>query len=151
TWPEVFTGQPENERYFNHVVDRFDLRRHIRFNARIVAEDWDEEAESWTVRTEDGSEVRARFVVNATGVLSAPYFPAIPGRDDFRGIAHHTGLWPKEPVDFAGKRVAVVGTGSSGVQVIPMIADKVASLTVYQRTPNWCVPLNNRVIPAEEQ
>lgn len=151
TWPEVFTGQAENERYFNHVVDRFDLRRHIRFNARIVAEDWDEAAVSWIVRAEDGLEVRARFVVNATGVLSAPVYPRVPGREDFKGIAHHTGLWPKEPVEFAGKRVAVVGTGSSGVQVIPMIADEVASLTVYQRTPNWCVPLNNRVIPAEEQ
>ncbi|MCX4096731.1 flavin-containing monooxygenase [Nocardia sp. alder85J] len=151
TWPEVFTGQAESERYFNHVVDRFDLRRHIRFDARVVAEDWDEGTGSWTVRTADGSEVRARFVVNATGVLSAPVYPQVPGREDFRGIAHHTGLWPEEPVEFAGKRVAVVGTGSSGVQVIPAIADEVASLTVYQRTPNWCVPLNNRVIPAEEQ
>jgi cation diffusion facilitator CzcD-associated flavoprotein CzcO len=151
TWPEEFTGQAENERYFNHVVDRFDLRRHIRFNTRIVAEDWDEESARWTVRAEDGLQVRARFVVNATGVLSVPYFPAIPGREDFKGIAHHTGLWPKEPVDFKGKRVAVVGTGSSGVQVIPIIADEVASLTVYQRTPNWCIPLNNRIIPEAEQ
>ncbi len=150
-WPEVFTGQPENERYFNHVVDRFDLRQYVRFNSRVKSETWDEAAAAWTVRTEDGYEVRARFVVNATGVLSVPYFPDVPGRENFKGIAHHTGLWPKEPVDFKGKRVAVIGTGSSGVQVIPVIADEVASLTVYQRTPNWAVPLNNRPITPEEE
>ena len=84
-------------------------------------------------------------------MLSVPYFPDVPGRDDFRGEQHHTGLWPATPVDFAGKRVAVIGTGSSGVQVIPAIADEVASLTVYQRTANWCTPLNNAPITAEEQ
>jgi cation diffusion facilitator CzcD-associated flavoprotein CzcO len=151
TWPEVFTGQPENEQYFNHVVDRFDLRQHIRFNTRVVSEAWDESSSSWTVRSADGFEIRARFLVNATGVFSVPVYPRVPGREDFRGIAHHTGRWPKEPIDFKGKRVAVVGTGSSGVQVIPMIADEVESLTVYQRTPNWCVPLNNRPIPEDEQ
>ena len=92
----------------------------------------------------DGAEVRARFLVAATGVLSVPYIPDVPGRDDFRGVQHHTGRWPAEPVDFAGKRVAVVGTSSSGVQVVPAIVDEVASLTVYQRTANWCTPLNNR-------
>lgn len=150
-WPELFTGQAENERYFNHVVDRFDLRRHIRLNSRVTSETWDESAQSWTVRTEDGREVRARFVMNATGVLSVPHYPDVPGRENFKGEAYHTGRWPSEPVDFKGKRVAVIGTGSSGVQVIPEIADEVASLTVFQRSPNWCVPLNNRLIPAEEQ
>ncbi len=101
---------------------------------------------TWTVTTGDGTEYRARFLVAATGILSVPYFPDVPGRDDFRGESHHTGRWPTTPVDFAGKRVAVIGTGSSGVQVIPAIADEVASLTVYQRSANWCTPLNNRPI-----
>ena len=149
-WTEHFAGQPENERYFNHVVDKFDLRRHIRFNTRITSAVWDESSGTWQVRA-DRYAVRARFVVAATGVLSVPFYPAIPGRYSFRGEAYHTGLWPKTPVDFAGKRVAVIGTGSSGVQVIPMVAGEVASLTVYQRTPNWATPLNNRPITPEEQ
>jgi cation diffusion facilitator CzcD-associated flavoprotein CzcO len=150
-WQEHFAAQPETERYLNHVVDRFGLRRHIRFGARVTAAEWDEGTGTWAVRTGDGDEVRARFVVASTGVLSIPYTPDVPGRDDFRGVQHHTGLWPAEPVDVSGKRVAVVGTSSSGVQVVPAIADQVASLTVYQRTPNWCTPLNNRPITAEEQ
>ena len=149
-WTEHFAGQPENERYFNYVVDKFDLRRHIRFNTRVTSADWDDSSATWLVKA-DGYSARARFLVAATGVLSVPFFPDIPGRDSFRGEAYHTGLWPKTPVDFAGKRVAVVGTGSSGVQVIPMIAGEVASLTVYQRTPNWATPLNNRPITPEEQ
>ena len=103
----------------------------------------------WSVG--DGTEFRARFLVAATGVLSVPYFPDVPGREDFRGEQHHTGLWPATPVDFAGKRVAVIGTGSSGVQLIPAIAGEVASLTVYQRTANWCTPLNNAPITPDEQ
>jgi cation diffusion facilitator CzcD-associated flavoprotein CzcO len=149
-WTEHFAGQSENERYFNYVVDRFDLRRHIRFGARVTSADWDDSSATWLVRA-DGYSARARFLVAATGVLSVPFFPDIPGRDSFRGAAYHTGLWPKAPVAFTGKRVAVVGTGSSGVQVIPMIAGEVASLTVYQRTPNWATPLNNRPITPEEQ
>ena len=149
-WTEHFAGQPENERYFNHVVDKFDLRGHIRFNTRITSAIWDESDGTWLVKA-DGYAARARFVVAATGVLSVPFYPAIPGRYSFRGEAYHTGLWPKTPVDFAGKRVAVIGTGSSGVQVIPMVAGEVASLTVYQRTPNWATPLNNRPITPQEQ
>jgi cation diffusion facilitator CzcD-associated flavoprotein CzcO len=95
--------------------------------------------------------VRARFVIAATGVLSVPHVPDVPGREDFRGESYHTGLWPATPVAFAGRRVAVIGTGSSGVQLIPAIAGEVASLTVYQRTPNWCTPLNNAPITADEQ
>jgi cation diffusion facilitator CzcD-associated flavoprotein CzcO len=150
-WSELFAGQPENERYFNHVVDKFDLRRHIRFNTRVTAAVYDESSHAWLVRAADGYAIRARFLIAATGVLSVPVYPDVPGRMSFRGEAYHTGLWPKTPVDFAGKRVAVVGTGSSGVQIIPEIADEVASLTVYQRTPNWCTPLNNRLITPEEQ
>jgi cation diffusion facilitator CzcD-associated flavoprotein CzcO len=150
-WEEHFAGQPETERYLNHVVDRFDLRRHMRFDARVTAAAFDEPSGTWNVTLGDGTQLRARFVVAATGVLSVPYTPDVPGRDDFRGEAYHTGLWPATPVDFAGKRVAVVGTSSSGVQVVPTILDQVESLTVYQRTANWCTPLNNTPITPEEQ
>src|SRR5262249_44992758 len=101
--------------------------------------------------TDDGSAFRARFLVAATGVLSVPFFPDVPGRDDFRGVSYHTGLWPATPVDFAGKRVAVVGTGSGGGEIIPIIAAEAAALTVYQRTANWCTPLNNAPITIDEQ
>jgi cation diffusion facilitator CzcD-associated flavoprotein CzcO len=150
-WQEHFAEQPEIERYLNHVVDRFDLRRHIRFGARVTAAAYDEAAGRWAVLDGGGRAVRARFLVAATGVLSVPYFPDVPGRDDFRGESYHTGLWPAAPVDFTGKRVAVVGTGSSGVQIIPVIAAEAAALTVYQRSPNWCTPLNNAPITPAEQ
>jgi len=150
-WQEHFAEQPETERYLNHVVDRFDLRRHMRFDARVAAAEFDEAASTWTVRTDDGTAFRARFLVAATGVLSVPFFPAVPGRDGFRGEQYHTGLWPATPVDFTNKRVAVIGTGSSGVQIVPAIAPDVATLTVYQRTANWCTPLNNAPITPEEQ
>ncbi|HEX4434336.1 MAG TPA: NAD(P)/FAD-dependent oxidoreductase [Acidimicrobiales bacterium] len=150
-WQEHFAEQPEIERYLNHVVDRFDLRRHMRFGARVTAADYDEGSGLWTVVDSDGTAVRARYFIAATGVLSVPYFPDVPGRQDFGGASHHTGLWPAEPVDVTGKRVAVVGTGSSGVQIIPLIAEQAASLTVFQRSPNWCTPLNNAPITADEQ
>jgi cation diffusion facilitator CzcD-associated flavoprotein CzcO len=150
-WREHFAAQPETERYLNHVVDRFDLRRNIRLGASVTSAAFDEPAAMWTVVAGDGTEIRTRHVVAATGVLSVPYVPDVPGRGDFRGEAYHTGRWPATPVDFAGKRVAVIGTGSSGVQIVPAIADDVASLTVYQRTPNWCTPLNNAPISPAEQ
>jgi cation diffusion facilitator CzcD-associated flavoprotein CzcO len=150
-WSEHFAGQPEIERYFNYVVDRFDLRRHISFGTKVTSAVWDEPSGTWTVRTEDGTERRARFLVAATGILSVPFIPEIPGRADFRGEQHHTGQWPKKPVDFAGKRVAQIGTGSSGVQIVPAIADEVASITVYQKVADWLTPLNNRPITPEEQ
>lgn len=149
-WEEHFAQQPEIERYLNHVVDRFDLRRHIRLGARVTAAAWDEQSRRWIVSA-GGTEHRARFLVAATGVLSVPYFPGVPGRETFRGEQYHTGLWPTIPVDFADRRVAVVGTGSSGVQVVPAIVHEVASLTVYQRTANWCTPLNNAPITPDEQ
>ena len=150
-WEEHFAQQPEIERYLNHVVDRFDLRRHMRFGAKVTSAAYGEASGTWTVVTDDGTRYRTRFLVAATGILSVPYFPEVPGREDFRGESYHTGMWPTAPVDFEGKRVAVIGTGSSGVQVIPAIAGQVASLTVYQRTANWCTPLNNRPITADEQ
>lgn len=150
-WQEHFAQQPETERYLNHVVDRFDLRRHMRFGATVRSAVYDESSGEWSVVVDDGTELRTRFLIAATGVLSVPYFPDVPGREDFLGESHHTGRWPATPVDFAGKRVAVVGTGSSGVQLIPSIAGEVASLTVYQRTANWCTPLNNAPITPDEQ
>ena len=150
-WQEHFAEQPEIERYLNHVVDRFDLRRHIRFGARVTSAEYDDASGTWTIMLSDGTELRAQFLVAATGVLSVPYYPEVPGREDFRGESYHTGRWPAASVDFLGKRVAVIGTGSSGVQVIPAIVSEVASLTVYQRTANWCTPLNNAPITPAEQ
>jgi cation diffusion facilitator CzcD-associated flavoprotein CzcO len=150
-WQEHFAEQPEIERYLNHVVDRFDLRRHMIFGAAVTSADFDEASGTWTVATRGGPQVSARFLISATGILSVPYFPEVPGRGDFRGEQHHTGLWPAAPVDFAGKRMAIVGTGSSGVQLIPVAAEQAASLTVYQRSANWCTPLNNAPITSEEQ
>jgi cation diffusion facilitator CzcD-associated flavoprotein CzcO len=150
-WQEHFAEQPETERYLNHVVDRFDLRRHIRFGTTVTSATYDESKGRWTIETGDGSQLRTQFLVAATGVLSLPYFPDVPGREGFRGESYHTGRWPATPVDFRGKHVAVIGTGSSGVQIIPAIAGQVASLTVYQRSANWCTPLNNAPITSEEQ
>jgi cation diffusion facilitator CzcD-associated flavoprotein CzcO len=149
-WREHFAEQGEIERYLNHVTDRFDLRRHIRLGANVTAATYDEPAGTWTVTTGGGDKYHAQYLIAATGVLSVPYLPDVPGRDCFGGEQHHTGRWPAEPVAFAGKRVAVVGTGSSGVQLIPIIADQVASLTVYQRRANWCTPLNNASITPDE-
>jgi cation diffusion facilitator CzcD-associated flavoprotein CzcO len=150
-WQEHFAEQPEIERYLNHVVDRFDLRRHMRFDSAVTSAEWNESSGTWTVSAGDGTPYRATYLVASTGVLSVPYFPDVPGRKDFRGESHHTGRWPSDPVDFTDKRVAVVGTGSSGVQLIPAIADQVSSMTVFQRSANWCTPLNNRPITTGEQ
>jgi cation diffusion facilitator CzcD-associated flavoprotein CzcO len=150
-WSEEFAAQPETERYLNHVVDKFDLRRHIRFGSKVTSAVWDEAGTTWTVGTEDGFAIRSQFLISTTGVLSVPQYPDVPGRDEFAGESYHPARWPAEPVDFTGKRVAVVGTGSSGVQIAPVIADHVASLTLYQRTPTWCTPLNNHPITPEQQ
>ncbi|BCB89855.1 flavin-containing monooxygenase [Phytohabitans suffuscus] len=149
TWSEEFAGQPETERYLNHVVDRFDLRRDIRLGARVGSAVYDDAAAAWTVTVENGERLRARFLVTAVGPLSEPYVPAIPGLADFAGVWHHTARWPHEPVELRGKRVAVIGTGSSGVQVIPHVAAEAAELVVFQRTANWCTPINNRPITPE--
>src|SRR5207245_461181 len=136
--------------FLNHVVERFDLRRHMRFAAKVTSAVYEEASGTWTV-VAGGTEIRTRFLVAATGIFSVPHFPDVPGREQFRGEQYHTGQWPTTPVDFGGKRVAVVGTGSSGVQLIPCIACEVASLTVYQRTANWCTPLNNGPITRDQQ
>ncbi|WP_159007198.1 NAD(P)/FAD-dependent oxidoreductase [Bradyrhizobium sp. S69] len=150
-WSEHFAGQPETLRYLNHVADKFDLRRDIQFGSRVAAATYDENSRSWSVALQDGSRFRARFLITAIGPLSTPTLPRIEGRDSFAGQSFHTARWPREPVDFKGKRVAVIGTGATGVQTIQTIAREVGHLTVFQRTPNWCAPLHNGKIDAETQ
>ncbi len=143
-WPERFSAQPDILRYANHVADRFDLRRDIRFGTRVTGVAWDEAAERWTVETDRGDRVTAPICIMATGCLSAARVPDIPGLSSFRGDTHHTGHWPHEGVDFTGKRVAVIGTGSSAIQSIPVIAEQAVRVTVFQRTPNFSIPARNK-------
>jgi cation diffusion facilitator CzcD-associated flavoprotein CzcO len=150
-WSEHFAAQPETLRYLNHVADRFDLRRDIRFEARVARAQFDEASREWEVVLDSGETHRARILITAIGPLSAATLPRIPGIDDFGGKSFHTYRWPHEPVDFTGKRVAVIGTGATGVQVIQTIAPLVGQLTVFQRTPNWCTPLHNAPITEEQQ
>ncbi|GAA1845758.1 flavin-containing monooxygenase [Actinomadura bangladeshensis] len=149
-WTELFAGQPEIERYVNGFADRFDLRRDVQLETRVESMVFDEGRNTWTLHTAGGEDFTTRFVLAATGILSAPNYPALPGIENFEGELYHTATWPHEPVDFAGKRVAVIGTGASGVQIIPRIAESAAQLTVFQRTPNWAVPLRNRPIDDAE-
>jgi cation diffusion facilitator CzcD-associated flavoprotein CzcO len=150
-WSEHFSAQPETLRYCNHVADKLDLRRDITFNSRVVSAAYDEEGNEWKLTFEDGRCVRSSFLITAIGPLSAPTMPAIQGVEGFRGEAYHTGTWPHEKVSFEGKRVAVIGTGATGVQAITEIATTVGHLTVFQRTPNWCAPLHNSRIDAATQ
>jgi cation diffusion facilitator CzcD-associated flavoprotein CzcO len=150
-WSEHFAGQPETLRYCQYVAQKFDLRRDIQFKSRVVAAIWQENTRSWTVTLDDSSSFSTRFLITAIGPLSTPTLPVIEGRDSFEGQSFHTARWPKQPVDFAGKRVAVIGTGATGVQTIQTIASQVGSLTVFQRTPNWCAPLHNGKIDAATQ
>jgi cation diffusion facilitator CzcD-associated flavoprotein CzcO len=147
-WSEHFSPQPETLRYCNLVADKFDLRRDIVFNSRVVSASYNEHDDRWEVVLEDGRRACAHFLVTAVGPLSAPTMPAIPGVADFRGEAYHTATWPHEPVSFSGKRVGVIGTGATAVQAITEIAKTVGHLTVFQRTPNWCAPLHNSTIDA---
>ena len=150
-WKELYSGQPENERYLNHVADKFDLRRHIRFNSRVASCVYDEETNRWELEMQDGHRARGQFLITAVGLLSAHYVPDFEGILDFKGPWCHTGRWPKEGMDLAGKRVGVVGTGATAVQLITEIAKEVGHLTVFQRTPNFCAPLRNREIDDDEQ
>ncbi len=149
-WTEHFAPQPETERYLNYVADKLDLRRDIQFRSRVTAATWDEDRRAWEIALEDGTRYRSRYLVSAVGPLSAPTLPRVPGVDDFEGEAYHTARWPKHPVSFAGKRVAVIGTGATGVQAITEIAKTAGHLTVFQRRPNWCTPLHNRPITRAE-
>ncbi len=150
-WSEHFSAQPETLRYCNHIADKFDLRPDITFDARVKQAVYDQVQNTWSSRFEDGSEICSRFLITAIGPLSAPTMPIIPGIEDYQGEAYHTGTWPHDPVSFDGKRVAVIGTGATGVQTITEIAKTVGHLTVFQRTPNWCAPLHNSPIDAATQ
>ena len=149
-WTERYATQPEILEYANHVADRFDLRDDIQFDTRVAAASWDDATAQWTVRTEAGDEYRSRFLVMATGCLSSANIPDFPGRDSFEGATYHTGRWPHEGVDFRGKRVAVIGTGSSAIQSIPIIAEQAALLYVFQRTASYSVPAANRKLTDDE-
>jgi len=148
-WTERYATQPEILRYVQHVADRFDLRRDISFSTRVLAATFDEAIELWTIETDRGDKLKARYCIMATGCLSTPNRPDIPGLDDFEGGIYQTGLWPHERVDFSGQRVAVIGTGSSAIQAIPVIAREAAQVTVFQRTPNYVAPAHNHPMSAE--
>ncbi len=154
SWTERYASQPEIQSYISHVADRFELRRDIQFNTRVTAATFQpaagENPSHWTVTTDDGQTHTARFCVMATGCLSSPNLPDIAGRDSFAGDTYHTGLWPHEGVDFTGLKVAVIGTGSSGIQSIPLIAEQAAQVTVFQRTPNYAIPAGNRPLKQRE-
>jgi cation diffusion facilitator CzcD-associated flavoprotein CzcO/acetyl esterase/lipase len=149
-WTERFAAQPEIMAYLEYVADRFDLRRSFRFNTRVTSVVWDDHARRWVVGADDGSIIAARFFINAAGSFSVPKRNDFPGQDDFRGTVLHTRQWPADGVDVAGKRVAVVGTGSTGIQIIQTIAPEVAELTVFQRTANFACPLGNKPLSDEE-
>jgi cation diffusion facilitator CzcD-associated flavoprotein CzcO len=149
-WKEHFAPRAETENYLRHVANKFGLYAMVQVNSAVTAAHWHEARRSWTVTLADGRELQTRFLLTAVGLLSAPTLPRYPGVADFKGVSFHTYHAPREPVDYAGKRVAVVGTGATGVQVICDLAAKVGSLTVFQRRPNWCAPLNNSPMSAEQ-
>jgi cyclohexanone monooxygenase len=154
-WPERYGTQPEILKYINHVADRFDLRRDVQLNTRITSAVFDGRANEWTVKTDRGAnggeEIRARYVVMAAGNLSTPRVPDFKGLKDFKGKWYHSGLWPHEGVDFSGLKVGVIGTGSSGVQMIPLIAQQAKHLTVFQRTANFSLPARNEPMSEEKE
>ena len=150
-WSEHFSGQPETLRYLNYVADKFDLRRDIRFNTRVSSAHFDATNRCWDIETEGGDRASARFLLTAVGPLSEPYIPEFPGADSFRGDKWHTSSWPHHPVDLSQKRVGVIGTGATAVQLITEVAKNVGDLTVFQRTPNYCKPLRNGPIDTATQ
>ena len=143
SWSERFPGQPEIERWMGYVADRLDLRRDIRFDTTVERATWSDEAGRWRVETDRGEAVEARFLITCCGMLSAPMTEVFPGQDDFRGPIVHTGRWPREPVETRGRRVGVVGIGATGIQVIQTIAPEVERLTVFVRTPQYVLPMDN--------
>jgi cation diffusion facilitator CzcD-associated flavoprotein CzcO len=149
-WTHRYPEQPEILAYLNHVADRFDLRRDIQLSTRVVEATFDEATNRWNVRTDGGERIRAQFFISAVGCLSTTNVPKIPGLESFEGDWYHTGQWPHEGVDFAGKRVGLIGTGSTGIQAAPVIAAEAEHLTVFQRTPNFSVPARNGPLDPEE-
>jgi cyclohexanone monooxygenase len=148
-WSERYAAQPELLRYANHVADRFDLRRDIQFNTRVDAAFFDDAAGRWVIETSDGARTTATYCIMALGCLSSPNLPTFEGIETFEGERYHTGYWPHEEVDFTGKRVAVIGTGSSAVQSVPIIAGQAKHLYVFQRTPNYAIPAHNAPLADE--
>ncbi|WP_213878921.1 NAD(P)/FAD-dependent oxidoreductase [Pseudomonas sp. dw_358] len=144
-WSERFPAQPETERYLNFVADRFELRKDIRFSTRVLSCDFDETCQRWQIQTDTGSRLDAKYLISCAGTLSTPLKNLFEGEDNFAGEVYHTARWPRQPVDFTGKRVGVVGTGATGIQVIQTIAPQVQSLTVFQRTAPYTIPMRNRV------
>ena len=142
-WSEKYATQPEILRYLGFVADRYDLRRDIRFGTKVTNATWDGAAERWRLTTDNGAAISCRTYIMATGCLSAPKPPEIEGVKDFKGEIYFTGRWPHREVKLAGKRVAVIGTGSSGIQAIPLIAEQAAHLTVFQRTASFALPAHN--------
>jgi cation diffusion facilitator CzcD-associated flavoprotein CzcO len=150
-WKEHYSGQPENERYLNFMADKLDLKKDIKFNSHVTSAVYDERTNRWNVQLESGERFRTQFLVAAVGILSARYIPPFEGVDSFKGLSYHTSRWPKEKVDFTGKRVAVIGTGATAVQLIPIVAKECGHLTVFQRTPNYCAPLRNSLVSDDTQ
>ncbi|MCZ4551420.1 flavin-containing monooxygenase [Gordonia rubripertincta] len=148
-WTEKFPGQPELLKYIQHVADRHDLRRDIQFNTRVTSARFQDDSSRWSVKTEQGEEFSAQYFIMAVGCLSRPKALEVPGLEMFTGQTYHTASWPETGVDFTGRRVAVIGTGSSGIQAIPLIAQEAAELTVFQRTANYCLPTFNGPIDQE--
>lgn len=149
-WTERFSPQPETLRYLNFVVDKLDLRKHMQFNCRVVSMIFDEGSDLWRLHLTDGRVLSARVVVTGIGPLETPTLPRIPGMQDFKGLSFHTRNWPHEAPDLRGKRMAIIGTGATAIQIIPVVAEQVAQLTVFQRRANWAAPLNNGPISAAE-
>ena len=142
-WSERFPAQPEPERYLNFVADKLELRKDIQFNTRVTSANWDDETSRWVISTDKGDEVAARFLISCTGMLSAPKLPPFPGHKKFKGLIAHTARYPREGIDFKGKKVGVIGTGATGIQVIQTIADQVGELKIFQRTAQYGVPMRN--------
>ena len=155
-WSERFAGQAELLRYVRHAADQMQVRPHYRFNARVLKAHYLEDEELWRVELDDASVLRCRYLISAVGPLSAARMPRIEGMDRFRGESFHSSRWPADAqdqgrqVDFTGKRVGVIGTGATGVQIIPIVARTARQLHVFQRTPNWCTPLGNHGLDAEK-
>ncbi len=148
-WSERFPHQPEIKRYLKHVAERFDLYRDIELNTKVESADWDEAEQRWDVVTDQGDTFKVRYIVSCVGMLSAPKVPPFPGHEDFRGEIHHTARWPQHEIDFSGKRVGVIGTGATGIQVVQTLASQVEELFVFQRTPQYAVRMKNYPVDAQ--
>ena len=149
-WTERFSPQPETLRYLNFVVDKLKLREHMQFGCRIDAMHFDEQTDTWRLTLSDGRTLSSRVVVTGIGPLSTPTLPKIPGMADFKGTSFHTANWPHAALDLTGKRIGIIGTGATAIQIIPIVAQQAGHLTVFQRRANWAAPLNNGPISAAE-